>query len=103
MDETKTICNFIIVAKKDLLHTLVSNYYKETKAPQGYILDSNEYEFNITKDAQVRKITFKNEAKKLPQTGGFISTNMLIVIIVTVVSVVGYIVITLVTKNKENV
>ena len=78
-------------------------YYKETKAPQGYILDSNEYEFNITKDAQVRKITFKNEAKKLPQTGGFISTNMLIVIIVTVVSVVGYIVITLVTKNKENV
>ena len=77
-------------------------YYKETKAPEGYILDGNEYEFSITKKAQEVTITFKNEAKKLPQTGGFISTNMLIVIIVAVVSIVGYIVITIVTKNKQN-
>ena len=76
-------------------------YYKELEAPKGYILDSNEYKFEITKESQLREITFKNEAKRLPQTGGFISTNVLIVIIVTVVSVVGYVSITIIAKNKK--
>jgi uncharacterized surface anchored protein len=76
-------------------------YYKEITAPDGYILNSTEYEFSITKEAQVVNKTLTNEAKKLPQTGGFLSTNMLIVIIVTVVSVTGYITITLIAKNKK--
>ena len=42
MDETKTICNFIIVSKKDLLHTLVSNYYKETKEILSLITDNKD-------------------------------------------------------------
>lgn len=42
MDETKTICNFIIVAKKDLLHTLVSNHYKETKEILSLITDNKD-------------------------------------------------------------
>ena len=42
MDETKTICNFIICTKKDLLHTLVSNYYNETKEMLSLITDNKD-------------------------------------------------------------
>ena len=107
----------ILDSNKNVLDTLVTDengqvklgnlkvgkyYYKELKAPNGYILDSGEYTFEINKQSQKVEITFKNEAKKLPQTGGFISTNMLIVIIVAVVSIVGYIVITIIAKNKKD-
>ena len=42
IDETKTICNFIIVTKKDLLHTLVSNYYNEAKEMLSLITDNKD-------------------------------------------------------------
>lgn len=77
-------------------------YFKETKTLDNYILDDSTYEFNITKDGQEAKATITNEAKKLPQTGGFLSTDALIVIVVAVVSIAGYIVISLVVKNKKS-
>lgn len=42
INETKTICNFIITTKKDLLHTLVTNYYKETKEILSLITDNKD-------------------------------------------------------------
>ena len=64
-------------------------------------MDNTEYDFEITKDMQTINKTVYNEHKKLPVTGGFISTNMLIVIIVAVVSIAGYVVITMIMKNKK--
>ena len=76
-------------------------YFKEIEAPEEYIMDNTEYDFEITKDMQTINKTVYNEHKKLPVTGGFISTNMLIVIIVAVVSIAGYVVITMIMKNKK--
>ena len=42
MDETKTICNFIIAPKKEILHTLVTNYYNETKEMLSLITDNKD-------------------------------------------------------------
>ena len=42
-----------------------------------------------------------NEKEKLPVTGGFISTDMLIIFIVTVISVLGYVTFKVVTKKSN--
>ena len=76
-------------------------YYRETKAPEGYVLDSKVYEFKISKEAEVENIVFKNELKKLPQTGGFFSTNLIIVLIVSAVSITGYVIICI-RRAKKN-
>ena len=42
MDDTKTICNFVIAPKKELLHILATNYYKETKEMLSLIADNKD-------------------------------------------------------------
>lgn len=42
IESTKTICNFYIVDKKELLHTIVSNYYKDVKDLLSLIVDNKE-------------------------------------------------------------
>lgn len=57
--------------------------YQEIDAPDEYILDRSTYEVKIKKHNEVIECTVANEHKKLPVTGGFLSTNILIVVIVT--------------------
>ena len=76
-------------------------YFKEVDAPQEYIMQSGEVAFEISRDVQTVEKTVVNEHKKLPQTGGFFSTNVLIVIIVAVVAISGYVILEVV-KNKKN-
>lgn len=42
LNHNETICNFFIVNKKDLLHTLISNYYEDTKELCTLITDNSE-------------------------------------------------------------
>lgn len=76
-------------------------YFKEVDAPQEYIMQSGEVAFEISRDVQTVEKTVVNEHRKLPQTGGFFSTNVLIVIIVAVVAISGYVILEVV-KNKKN-
>ena len=64
-------------------------------------MQSGEVAFEISRDVQTVEKTVVNEHKKLPQTGGFFSTNVLIVIIVAVVAISGYVILEVV-KNKKN-
>ncbi len=77
-------------------------YYKEVKTPDGYLIDTNEYEFDIKKDNVVITRTITNEKEKLPVTGGIISSNMIIVTIVTIVSIVGYVIFNILRDKKED-
>lgn len=48
-------------------------YFKESKAPKGYILDETPHQFSITKDGQIIKAVMTNKAKaSVPKTGTYI-------------------------------
>ncbi|WP_251615846.1 SpaA isopeptide-forming pilin-related protein [Senimuribacter intestinalis] len=44
-------------------------YYRETKAPSGYLLDEREYAFCITGDGEALRVTVKNTMKKRTDVG----------------------------------
>ena len=50
------------------------------------------HEFKIVKGAENVNINVENTPFKLPQTGGFLSTDAIIVLIVSVVSIAGYVI-----------
>ena len=76
-------------------------YFKEIDAPDGYIMDTNEYEFSIDKEGDLIEAIVYNEEEEIPQTGGFLSDNMIIVLAVALISIFGYGVMKLVKKEDE--
>ena len=45
-------------------------FYKESRAPKGYLIDETPHEFSITEDGQVIKAVMTNQAiEKTPNTG----------------------------------
>ncbi|MDO4282849.1 MAG: SpaA isopeptide-forming pilin-related protein [Clostridia bacterium] len=76
-------------------------YYKEMKTPENYLVDNQEYRFDIKKDDVVINKTITNQREKLPQTGGLISTNVIIVAIVTAITIIGYIIFNMLRDKKE--
>ena len=76
--------------------------FKEIEAPKGYILDSTEHEFTIDKNGDIVESVVYNEKTKLPKTGGLLSDNMMIIIIVSLASMVGYGFMKLISAKKEN-
>ena len=76
--------------------------FKEIEAPKGYILDSTEHEFTIDKNGDIIESVVYNTKTKLPKTGGLVSDNMMIVIIVSLVSLAGYGFMKLISAKKEN-
>ena len=75
-------------------------YYKEMKTPENYYVDNEEYSFDIEKDEQVVVKKIKNEREKLPVTGGIISTNILIIVAVSIVSIIGYVLFNVLRDKK---
>lgn len=65
-------------------------YFKEIDAPDGYIMDTNEYEFSIKAEGDLIEAIVYNEEEELPKTGGFLSDNMIIVLAVALMSIFGY-------------
>lgn len=67
-------------------------YYAEVAAPDRFYFDTDMHEFNIVKGAENVTLNIENIPFKIPQTGGVIGTDALIVVIVSIVSIAGYVV-----------
>jgi TQXA domain-containing protein len=65
---------------------------QEVKAPDKYIMDTTIYEFDINKEGLIIEKTIYNEQKKLPVTGGFISTDTMIIMFITALSLLAYLI-----------
>lgn len=76
-------------------------YFKEIEAPDGYIKDENTYQFKVENEDIIETVVYNTE-EELPVTGGLISSNMTIVLMVALVSVVGYGLIRVLSVKKEN-
>ena len=76
-------------------------YFKEIEAPDGYIKDENTYQFKVENEDIIETVVYNTE-EELPVTGGLISSNMTIVLMVALVSVVGYGLIRVLSAKKEN-
>ena len=76
-------------------------YFKEIEAPEGYIMDTDEHEFSVIEDGDLIEAVVYNTKAELPVTGGLLSDNFVIVLAVSLMSILGYGIITLV-KKEEN-
>lgn len=77
-------------------------YYQEVEVPDEYIIDTNTYEVKIKKNNQMVEEKVSNEHKKLPVTGGFLSTDVTIVLIVASTSVIAYVIYKIIKSRKDN-
>ena len=71
-------------------------------APDKYIVDSKEKSFKLTDNGEIFEATVYNEAKTLPVTGGSLSLDMLIVLMVAGFSIVGFTTMKVVKEKKEH-
>ena len=76
-------------------------YFKEVEAPSKYIKDDTEYSFTITKNAEVIQAVVYNKLKEIPKTGGLLSSDAQIVLIVSMIAVFGYAVAKMLEKREE--
>ena len=76
-------------------------YFKEVDAPQGYIKDSNEYEFSIVENEEIVQAVVYNAKEELPITGGKLGTNEKIILIVSAIGIFGYIVVRALSDDEE--
>ena len=105
LDENKNVVDTIvtnkdgIAEKQDLI--VGKYYYREISAPDKYIVDSKEKSFKLTDNGEIFEATVYNEAKTLPVTGGSLSLDMLIVLMVAGLSVVGFTTMKVIKAKKE--
>ena len=105
LDENKNVVDTIvtnkdgIAEKQDLI--VGKYYYREISAPDKYIVDSKEKSFKLSDNGEIFEATVYNEAKTLPVTGGSLSLDMLIVLMVAGFSIVGFTTMKVMKKRKE--
>ena len=105
LDENKNVVDTIvtnkdgIAEKQDLI--VGKYYYREISAPDKYIVDSKEKSFKLTDNGEIFEAIVYNEAKTLPVTGGSLSLDMLIVLMVAGFSIVGFTTMKVVKEKKE--
>ena len=106
LDENKNVVYTIvtnkdgIAEKQDLI--VGKYYYREISAPDKYIVDSKEKSFKLSDNGEIFEATVYNEAKTLPVTGGSLSLDMLIVLMVAGFSIVGFTTMKVVKTKKEH-
>ena len=106
LDENKNVVDTIvtnkdgIAEKQDLI--VGKYYYREISAPDKYIVDSKEKSFKLSDNGEIFEATVYNEAKTLPVTGGSLSLDMLIVLMVAGFSIVGFTTMKVVKTKKEH-
>ncbi len=76
-------------------------YFKEIEAPDGFIKDENTYTFKVENEDIIEAVIYNTE-EKLPKTGGLLSSDMTIVLIVALVSICGYGFMRVLSAKKEN-
>ncbi len=109
LDENKNVIANIVTNEKGIAETenlkVGTYYYKEVSVPDKYIMYTDEHEFKIKDDSVNIEKTVFNEAKKLPVTGSLFSTDVIIVIIISVSCIALYIIIKMIIAyihNKKN-
>ena len=65
-------------------------------------MDDSEHEFTITNDGDLIEAIVYNQKEELPKTGGLISDNMIIVLVVSMISILGYGFMNLIAAKKED-
>ena len=106
LDENKNVVDTIvtnkdgIAEKQDLI--VGKYYYREISAPDKYIVDNKEKSFKLSDNGEIFEATVYNEAKTLPVTGGSLSLDMLIVLMVAGFSIVGFTTMKVVKEKKEH-
>ena len=106
LDENKNVVDTIvtnkdgIAEKQDLI--VGKYYYREISAPDKYIVDNKEKSFKLSDNGEIFEATVYNEAKTLPVTGGSLSLDMLIVLMVAGFSIVGSTTMKVVKGKKEH-
>ena len=106
LDENKNVVDTIvtnkdgIAEKQDLI--VGKYYYREISAPDKYIVDSKEKSFKLSDNGEIFEATVYNESKTLPVTGGSLSLDMLIVLMVAGFSIVGFTTMKVVKEKKEH-
>ncbi len=76
-------------------------YFKEVKAPNGYIRDDNTYQFNVRINNETIEAVVYNTKEELPKTGGLLSADLMIILAVAIVSISGYGVVRLLQAKKD--
>ena len=97
VDTIVTDENGVAVSKKLMYGTY---YYQEIEAPDGYILDNTEYKFNIDQEKDQIAVVY-NKKQELPQTGGSISSDMQIILLVSAFSILGYALVNVLKKKEQ--
>ena len=97
VDTIVTDENGVAVSKKLMYGTY---YYQEIEAPDGYILDNTEYKFNIDQEKEQIAVVY-NKKQELPKTGGSISSDMQIILLVSAFSILGYALVNVLKKKEQ--
>lgn len=77
-------------------------YYREVSAPDNYVLDSTAYEFKIENENVNVEKTVYNVPKKLPVTGSLFSTDVIIVIVISLSCILVYIITKMIIAYIQN-
>lgn len=109
LDSNKNVIASVVTNENGIAETdnlkVGTYYYKEVSVPENIAIDNNEYEFKIQdQDVNVEKTVY-NVQKRLPVTGSLFSTNVIIVIVVTLSCTLLYIFIKMIIayiQNKNN-
>lgn len=101
LDGVATTDNLVDKDGKKIILYVGTYYYREVSAPTRFHFDTTEHEFIVAKGKEVADVKIENTPFKLPQTGGFISTDGIIIIIVSVVSILGYVIINIIVNKKR--
>ena len=106
LDENKKVVDTIVTNKDGIAekqNLIVGKYYyREISAPDKYIVDNKEKSFKLTDNGEIFEATVYNEAKTLPVTGGSLSLDMLIILMVAGFSIVGFTTMKVVKAKKEH-
>ena len=105
----------VLNSEKQVIDTIITNkdgiaeskslvlgkfYYREISAPDKYIVENKLKSFKLENNGDIYEATVYNSSKSLPVTGGMLSLDMLIMLIVAGLSVSGFTTFKLITSKK---
>ena len=107
LDANKQVVDTIVTNKDGIAESkalvLGKYYYREISAPDKYIVDSKEKSFTLGQNGEIFEATVYNDPKSLPVTGGTLSLDMLIILVVAGLSVAGFTTMKVIKENKRRI
>ncbi|MBO5477539.1 MAG: Cys-Gln thioester bond-forming surface protein [Clostridia bacterium] len=107
LDEERNIVDTIVTDENGIATSKKlpygTYYFKEIEVPEGYIMDNREYNFNISENDEIVQAVVYNKKAELPVTGGLVSSDATIVLIVSMVAIFGYAVMKFLSDKNEEI